>query len=173
MSPAVNAPEPSEERIEALAFGQLSAEERAEVEEAVAASAEASARLHALQREGTVLRRAAADAEEGGGTEGLSNEVLARYLDGALDDADRAAVEESLSRSGALRERLVVLYRAAAVALGPQQEVLVSLRSIAGESVSFEEGQGKLREAEGLAAKGAEEVDEPAGIDHRRDASSQ
>ncbi len=104
--------------------GRLDAEVRRGLEAHLARCAECHGALQAFDTEAALLRGALATRAGEGGTEEHSDEVLARYLSGALDDSQSSALEETLSRHPALLARLVALGReVAAVREGTGQGV--------------------------------------------------
>ena len=125
--------------LEAYALGHLAPKIRKNIENWGAENTARGADLEEACRNVLLIKAVLrVGASQPTGSE-VSDETLARFLDGALDENERTRVQALLLGNPRLQKRLAQTYREGRAAADPRQQCVLAEKRYAGETVKFQE----------------------------------
>lgn len=132
----------SPELLDQWALGRLLPAEQAELQARIDADPALAAVAAQSQRDVRAMRAALAAGHVAAGGD-IADEMLASYLDDALDAEARAQIEQCAARSPRLLARLAALRREVRAVMDPLDEIKVTEKFLAGETLPFDPALGQ------------------------------
>ena len=148
----------TDEMLESALLGTLDPGKITELETDKLASESLRLQTEKLQKEIQLIQSGLlSQSEEMSDTATVSDETLALYLDNALDESERSALEAQLIHNTVLLKRLIQLFCETRDLLDPEFTIEIAEKYLAGEQIDIQIAQRELDKKAEARAKAEEE----------------